>query len=350
MKQAWIKSPLFDSIFFLGPLVLPVLFILMFPATFQNQSYEISTAAWVGLVLLVDVTHVYSTIYRTYFNKLAWLRYSVPFKLVPLICLISGILLYSISSLLFWRCLAYLAVFHFIRQQYGFMRLYSLKENQQSWMNLADKFIIYGVTLLPVLIWHAQGPKQFNWFTEGDFIYFKSGLLVHLLQIVYGLLLLFYLLLLLYQIFIYRYFNLPKTILISGTAISWYLGIVYYNGDLSFTMLNVLAHGIPYMALIWVSEKKNLAHLKPSFLKHFFKTYGILLFLGFLMLLAYVEEGLWDAVIWREHESVFKPFYAMHQLQTEKALVFLVPLLSLPQAVHYILDGFIWKRDKTGNS
>lgn len=347
MKQIWIKSAWFDSTFFLGPMVFPLLLLLTFPDFFQTQSYEITTVSWVSLVLFVDVAHVYSTIYRTYLNKVAWQRYSVPFKLVPVVCLFSGILLYSISSLVFWRFMAYLAVFHFIRQQYGFMRIYSVKPNPKTWMNITDKLIIYGVTLLPILIWHAQGPKQFNWFTDDDFIYFKSSFLFYLLQVIYGLLLLFYVILLLYQALHFRYFNLPKTILIMGTALSWYFGIVYYNGDLAFTMLNVLAHGIPYMALIWVSEKKNTVHLKPTFLKHFFKTYGIVLFFGLLVLLAYLEEGLWDAIIWREHPTVFQPFYVLKQLNNEKALTFLVPLLSLPQTVHYILDGFIWKRDKT---
>jgi hypothetical protein len=41
-----------------------------------------------------------------------------------------------------------------------------------------------------------------------------------------------------------------------GTLISWYIGIVHYNNDLIFTFLNVVTHGIPYMALVWMYNTK----------------------------------------------------------------------------------------------
>jgi len=47
----------------------------------------------------------------------AWL-----YSLVPVLGLTIGIALYSEGELVFWRVLAYLAVFHFIRQQYGWLR------------------------------------------------------------------------------------------------------------------------------------------------------------------------------------------------------------------------------------
>jgi hypothetical protein len=36
-----------------------------------------------------------------------------------------GLILYQFGSLTFWSVLALVAVFHFIRQQYGFMRIYA---------------------------------------------------------------------------------------------------------------------------------------------------------------------------------------------------------------------------------
>jgi hypothetical protein len=45
------------------------------------------------------------------------------------------------------------------------------------------------------------------------------------------------------------YFNIPKNLIIIGTLSSWFFGIVYFNNDLVFTLLNVVSHGIPYMAL-----------------------------------------------------------------------------------------------------
>ena len=42
-----------------------------FPAVFQ-QSGGITDTWWILLILLVDVAHVYSTLYRTYFDPAAY--------------------------------------------------------------------------------------------------------------------------------------------------------------------------------------------------------------------------------------------------------------------------------------
>jgi hypothetical protein len=62
-----------------------------------------------------------------------------------------------------------------------------------------------------------------------------------------------------------------------------------------------------------------------------------------LFFLAYLEEGLWAGFIWREHLAVFKPFSYLPPLNDGGILALIVPLLSLPQSTHYVLDGFIWK-------
>ncbi|MGZ3476685.1 MAG: hypothetical protein ACXWUG_22920, partial [Polyangiales bacterium] len=55
---------------------------------------------------------------------------------------------------------------------------------------------------------------------------------------------------------------------------------------------------------------------------------------------ALIEEGLWDRFVWHDHEHLF----GEGELLSPRALAFLVPLLALPQAVHYALDGVIWRR------
>jgi hypothetical protein len=346
VKQPWIKSPAFDCLWFLAPGILPVLCVFIFPDFFRAQALSISVVSWIWLVLLIDVAHVYSTVYRTYFNKTASLKFSTLFKAVPLICWVVGVLLYSINGLMFWRCLAYLAVFHFIRQQYGFLRIYSRNQSLPQWMTVVHTITIYAVTLLPILIWHAQGLKNFNWFVENDFIYFNSPLLAKIFTVLFFSVIVVYFLTELFLFIRMKLVNIPRLLLVTGTALSWYIGIVLFNGDLTFTLLNVVAHGIPYMALIWVSEKEQAPETRPGILKYLFKTYGVLLFVGLLIAFAYFEEGLWDALVWREHESVFKAFYILDPVHNSKLLCFLVPLLSLPQSVHYVLDGFIWRRNK----
>jgi hypothetical protein len=142
----------------------------------------------------------------------------------------------------------------------------------------------------------------------------------------------------------YKTINLPKLLIITGTLISWYFGIVYFNGDMAFTLLNVVSHGIPYMALVWLYGKKN--YTKPGrgnkFLRSVFSRYGVIAFLAIVILLAIVEEALWDLAVWKEHTEVFRSSNFKFPV-SDKLLSILVPLLALPQITHYILDGFIWK-------
>ena len=56
---------------------------------------------------------------------------------------------------------------------------------------------------------------------------------------------------------IYLYFkdgflNIGKDIVVATTAVCWYVGIVAFNSDYAFTVTNVIIHGVPYFALIYV--------------------------------------------------------------------------------------------------
>ena len=55
--------------------------------------------------------------------------------------------------------------------------------------------------------------------------------------------------------------------------------------------------------------------------------------------MAYMEEFFWERAIWQERTWLFGESWNVESLH-----MFLIPLLAVPQATHYILDGFIWKR------
>jgi len=302
---------------------------------------------WVFLVVFIDVAHVYSTLYRTYFNPEKLKKRHTLLIAIPLLCYFVGVMLYHVDGLLFWRVLAYLAVYHFIRQQYGFMRLYSRTENCGKTERLIDIVAIYTATLYPILSWHFGESRNFNWFISGDFIYFPSRFLETFATGLYLVIIAVYVIKELISGFKKQRFNIPKNLLIAGTFLSWYFGIVYFNGDMAFTTLNVISHGIPYMALIWFFEKKGYNRemtKKNVFMRLSFGKYGVLAFTLTIVLLAYVEEGLWDGFVWKEHSSVFSMFSSLPQVLDMNLLSLLVPLLALPQSTHYVLDGFIWRK------
>ena len=150
-KQPWIGKPMVDILFILLPPFFCLLFIMLFPGLFQN-SKGVPDAAWVILILLIDVAHVYSTLYRTYFDTGALRKQRSLLVAIPFISFVAGVLLYSIDGLLFWRLLAYVAIYHFVRQQYGFMRVYSRKEQVDIWYKRIDKVMIYYAAIFPALL------------------------------------------------------------------------------------------------------------------------------------------------------------------------------------------------------
>lgn len=343
-KQPWLNSAWSDVVFILSPPFLSLFLVILFPVQFQ-QSTGMPLAYWVFLIVFIDVAHVYSTLYRTYFNPENFKKQYTLLLAVPIMCYFAGVIIYQFDALWFWRILAYLAVYHFIRQQYGFMRLYSRNEIVSKPLQLIDKTAVYAATIYPLLFWHLAAGRNFNWFIAGDFFSFKNDHLLQYSGILYVLIILVYLLKELILIIEMKRINIPRNLLIIGTFLSWYFGIVYFNGDMAFTTLNVIAHGIPYMALIWFFEKKKFSQpgIKSKLLHICFSKSGLIYFMMILVAFAYLEEGLWDGLIWKEHQSVFKPFANLPKISSKELLALLVPLLALPQSTHYVLDGFIWK-------
>ncbi|RDC61903.1 hypothetical protein [Adhaeribacter pallidiroseus] len=355
-KQPWLYSAAVDLLFVLSPPFGCLLAIIAFPEFFRNNQ-EMPVAAWVILVLLIDVSHVYSTLFRTYFDKETFRRQKQLMLLVPLLSWILGMLLYSVSSVLFWRILAYLAVYHFIRQQYGFMQLYSRKEKVSQSERQINIITIYTATVFPILYWHLEGKRLFNWFVPGDFIKIPYPSFLPVLTAGYYIIILIYVLKEIRMVYQQKTVNIPRNLVIVGTLLSWYLGIVHYNGDLIYTTFNVVSHGIPYLALVWIYGRKKQVRAAskgtviPRLENLLYRNTGIVLFIAIVAFLAYLEEGFWDSLVWREHGEVFTFFANLPQIQDSLLLAIFVPLLTLPQITHYVLDGFIWKvsKDRTLN-
>lgn len=342
-NSPWIRSPAFDGALILAPTLLPVLAVVIFRNYF-SQDPPIPLWGWLVLVLGIDVAHVYATIYRSYGDAQARARHATLFRIVPLLCWLVGVLLYATDDKLFWSCLAYLAVFHFIRQQYGFMRIYARGEASSRAGRILDAAAIYLATLYPIVYWHAHLPRNFDWLISGDFLPGLPIWVARLTALLYAGTLLAYGA---KEAISWRRglpFNLPKQCLVFGTALSWYVGIVWLNGDLAFTLTNVVAHGIPYVALVWtLGERKAESRIGRRGL---YALTALPIFIGLLWILAYLEEGLWHGLLWRDKAAWFPWFQGLPVIQDVSFLAILVPLLALPQATHYVLDGFIWRRGR----
>lgn len=344
-KQPWIYSPKVDLLFIIGPAFIVTALIALLQGPIATLS-SVPPWLWLLLVVGVDVTHVYSTLFRTYLDKVELQKRQALYLLTPLLAWIVGCLLYSLGSMVFWRVLAYLAVFHFVRQQYGFMMIYGRKENQR--YKIFDKLAIYASTIYPLIYWHAH-ERNFDWFMEGDFFRLDSAFISTVSGYLYAAILLAYLF---KETVLWKQsagFNRPRNLLLSGTAISWLFGIVVFDNDIAFTAINVISHGVPYLALMWIYSR-NQAQMqgdKPSFrftwVARIFRREWVMLYLSILFAWAFIEENLWDSLLWHEHGSVLYFSGKLSIINSEQTLIWLVPLLAMPQITHYVLDAYIWR-------
>jgi hypothetical protein len=354
----WLFSKKTDLLVLFVPVWLCWLAAFLLPEAIRQM--ELPLWFWLVFILGIDVSHVWSTIFRTYLDREEFRLHRKILLLAPLLGFILCFLVAAWSEFIFWRVLAYVALFHFIKQQYGFMMIYRARQVRKTFKKFfADKWVIYLSMLYPVLYWHLNPGRHFNWFIDGDFIttqvlgwntsaYQEFLMLFNpIANSLYWLILLGWLL---EEIYLSRKgelnFSWGKTLWLLGTALNWYLGIVWFNSDLVFTLTNVVAHGVPYMALIFVYVNRKHGRIKPS--KKFqllSPAVWIVLMIAIVMTLAAGEEYFWDMLLYREREYFFQNIfkYPLQVLSHPIAQALAIALLSLPQVSHYIIDGFIWK-------
>jgi hypothetical protein len=302
--------------------------------------------SWLAFVLGVDVAHVYSTLFRTYLDGEELSRHPVRYAVLPLAAWACGVLLYLDSPLTFWRALAYVAVFHFVRQQAGWVALYRARAGRNT---LTDKLIddaaVYAATLYPLLVWHsAADERNFAWFTRGDFVDLSatSSALLSVSRFAWITALLAFALRQAWLVVTSASLELGKSIVVATTALVWWLGIVATNSDFDFTVTNVLVHGVPYLGLLWMYARARRREA-PERLGSQIAGAGVGAFATVLLLLAFIEELGWDRFVWHDRPWLFGD----GALLGDRALAIIVPLLAVPQATHYLLDGLLWRRADT---
>jgi hypothetical protein len=333
-RSPWLVSARFDLAVFVAPALLSLVAAAA-SGVLADPDHQTPTWAWLLLVVGIDVAHVHGTTLRVYLDRRELRRRRALYLLVPVLGFIVAALAYAATPLLFWRTLAYLAVFHFVRQQIGWARLYRRRAGERSRFDARlDEATLYAAMLYPVLVWHTRLPVQFHWFLAGDFISGLPLMAANVAVVPWAALLL---------VFFARQLQLGlrgeplhtgKLLLVATTAATWWLGIVYFANDFAFTVTNVVAHGVPYMAMSF--RVGRAAQPVRSWPYRRFAFYALM-----LCALAFGEEWLWDAGVWQDQPRLFPA----PELDTASIAGMLVPLLALPQIVHYVLDAYLWRLD-----
>ena len=345
-KSVWLFSKKTDLL----SLFLPVWLIWIWAFTADLENKSLPTWAWFVFILGIDVCHVWSTVFRTYLNKSDRLNHKKSIRYIPLILLPILFSTALISTQLFWSVLAYIAVFHFIKQQYGFLALYTFK-NQEKPSKLKkqfDKWTIYTGMVYPVIFWHFDKDRVFNWFIEHDFLPLFE--LINSIQIFSYLNIGYFILLIVWigseiKASKGKHFAWGKVFWVVSTSLNWYIGIVHFNSDYIFSITNVVAHGVPYLVLIInykIGEEQIQRGGKLAFTEALMSTFSVLVLIFFI---GFFEEYFWDMLVNLERHEIFEIVspYWIHIENSPVLIALSTAILTLPQATHYVLDGIIWK-------
>ena len=324
----WLRSAPADLTWIIGPGLVATVAVMFLPATDPPPAW-----VYVVCVLLVDVAHVYATLFRTYLDprkRREWRRLLVG---VPIGCTVALLAVQVLLPTLLWTVLAYLAAFHFVRQVVGFGMLYRAKAGlpMAGPAARAERAALYAVTVYPLFWWHLHLPQPFVWFVPGDFVALPVGTAGAWLALVGAGVAALALGAHAWYRLSSRRWSPGRDLWLLSSAVVWFGGIMVASNDLAFTVSNTIAHGVPYFALVILvrrpSSEGGASWLGPA-----------LLVVATAVLLAVVEEGLWDRLVWHDREWLFGTG------TPPPWLVWLaVPLLAVPQTTHYVLDRYIWQ-------
>ena len=329
----WLFSPGVDVAIFAGSALASALIVGLAPR--WGLVGETPPWAWLLFVVGIDVAHVWSTLFRVYLDGAELRRRPVLYAGAPVLAYALGVAAHQLSPEAFWRVLAYVAVWHFVRQQAGWMTLYGRRAGSSVWQLRFDAVAIYAATLGPLVWWHANLPRAFWWFREGDFVPSLPGWVGEMALVAHGLVLVVWLVGAVAQ----RALHPGKGLLLLATWVAWFGGIVLARDDFSFTVMNVMLHGVPYLVMLFRYMRARRDEGGYGFLRAALR-FGVPVFMGLLVALAFAEELAWDTLVWHERPM----FFGRGGFELgSAALSLVVPLLALPQTTHYLLDGFVWR-------
>ena len=356
-KQPWFHSSSLDLLGVIG-----------FPFYFLPFAFFINTQQWsisflyllVGAIGFIDFGHIFAMWFRIKSNPLEK-SYSLPMYLVFyfLIWVFFASIIFIGHQFHLERFLVYFVIFHFIKQQYGLIQIYSRTDGPKTKVNnLINRYFIYLTMAYPIFWWHGekkfQGLYWKKFFFDIPYIDVINNFLLVLLVLGFT----YYLW---SEINIYKrnkFLNIPKTLSIVGAFLGWNVPIIFLKSPVLYFFTIVYTHNMAYFFIVWIignRDYKLKGKEAPKSLMKRFLTWetkeGFISFFFFCNILAAVVLGIFFQLTMGKVNSIFSIDISLGWLpQFKDTETFLFALAAsiyyTTQGSHYLFDGFLWKKEK----
>ena len=350
-----------------GPWVFALLF-LFFPGAIAGTSPRVALEVTMW-VLLLDWGHIFAQWFRIYSNPLESMRnrWLYPASLIILVIFFWIYLRLEQQGLATF--LVYLVMFHFMKQQYGYLRYLGRDEyRHHPWMRwLEDSYFYLGV-LTPILSWHVSLPGQLKQEVWGQELWRHAWFtpLFWLSLTFYALSALFYWGMQWRLCRENRFIPLTKYLLLIMPHLGWASVSLFPEQGLTYRLLIILYHDASYFYFVWAIARRDqrLQEGESARFFHWTSWAGLPIYVLAISLVS-------DVVRWLCHEGrnfdglIERPSLLLWLLPegwTKLALQWANQWLQTMspenlsdvawatffaiQAHHYFIDRFLWKKEK----
>ena len=326
--SGWVFSKNWDLAVFLLPLIIGFLFYFSDVAISRTPSKIFILA--ILFHYLADAGHVLVTGVPVLGDATIRKKLGMKVWLIPILVVFISVSLFMWNPFIFIRVLAFLAAFHIVMQQFGFLRISQgkfkvgerISETKKS--GLFETGLFFNLFFFPLYFWLSGNSNiELAWFVHKDlgapitWAYFGFVHHLHLFLVV------FYFGWQLIPLLKKSKVNWGKFLLTSTSWIWFYSGLVLAKNPSLFWATLFLTHGFGYILFVKVywQQAASRNYQPPSW----WKKNNILTTIGYLVAVTIL------GATWAK-SSELTSFYRI-----------LIPLSWAPLITHYVLDGLIWK-------
>lgn len=288
--------------------------VYYFSSQFIGMAY-VSWLWWIVVFVVIDWGHIFSTlpVYLERCRKTPFGVYGA--ILIPPLIVSSSFFLALYSSRALVLTVAYITIFHLVRQQMGLLKI-SLANNFRASENekKLHLLVMRVVMIFAVLHFHSYASQSRSYyFTQGDIIRFLPAFPFEILTPLLSVAFLLFL--------VWSYWRAKRTsagfelvALQFGTFVWFFGGWIYLSEAPFFWILAPLMHSLPYMFLAWSTSPSRRFALPAVAIYMVWVIFAV----PWLSPNLNHQEGIYGA--------------------------FLLGLFWSPGMIHFAVDGMIWKK------